>query len=204
MEVTTTLPFTISMRGICRNSIKRESNRSTLFIQMNNSLLRLTIINLHFTIRSTQSRELIKLLPDFKKVVRINWLSRRSQRGAVWVQLRVWRLLRNNSSRRFASLMQVSSRKMEGLWLKVFLTFQSRLEQHLVMRVHKFPLRLLTFSQWSKDHLFTILRIKPVPKDIFHSQSRRRKPHRQSVTENQHQKFQSTMNQNIKMMMEPI
>jgi hypothetical protein len=72
MEVTTTLPFTISMRGICRNSIKRESNRSTRFIQMNNSLLRLTIINLHFTIRLAQSRELIKLLPDFKKVVRIN------------------------------------------------------------------------------------------------------------------------------------
>jgi hypothetical protein len=72
MEVTTTLPFTISMRGICRNSIKRESNRSTLFIQMKNSLLRLTIINLHFTIRLAQSRELIKLLPDFKKVVRIN------------------------------------------------------------------------------------------------------------------------------------
>jgi hypothetical protein len=72
MEVITTLPFTISMRGICRNSIKRESNRSTLFIQMNNSHHRLTIINLHFTIRLTQSRELIKLLPDFKKVVRIN------------------------------------------------------------------------------------------------------------------------------------
>jgi len=168
------------------------------------STLKLTIINHQSTIRLALSREPIRLLPDFKKVVRKNWLSRPLLREAVWVPQRVWRRPRNNSSRKSASLMPALLRKMEGLLFRVSHMFQSRPEQRLEPRAHKFLLKLLTSNQWNKDHLFTTQRISQVPKDIIHSQSRRPKPHLQSATENQLQKSLSTMNQNTKTMMEPI
>jgi len=60
------------MREIFRNSIKREWNKSMSRIWRELSTLKLTIISHQSTIRLALSREPIRLLPDFKRVVRKN------------------------------------------------------------------------------------------------------------------------------------